>query len=448
VHNSTIYLKDYELGGENTKIFGSLEYFFGSGNGYLAYMANFDDLNVNFSDKKVATLKEKLLWLNNFTKNIFADVSIKNLSYGEAKKISNFRSKINYSPGYINFYDIERADFDILDKLSGNFSLDIRGKSPIIEINFNIEEIRINQDLIGCVIDIEKYKNLLLKEPINQENQMRYWVNGLFSIPKFDEINGNVNIGIGKVLINSAILENIELISSMENGVFSVQNFKFNGLGGATELRGILDLKATKVINLVLTDTIYNLEEIFKLFTAKDSGIKSFKGTVGLGGIIRGAGYDRNIFDNSLNMQFKFVGKNLFIQQIGLDDLRDKLARIYEDRELLTINVRETLLNSSGTLFNDFSGIFTMGNAVSNLSMDARGDKTSTKLALKIDNSTKDTNIEALNTSAILNRVGNAEFPLYLTVKFTENFANKANLDINTEQIDAYLGEIKKLLTK
>ncbi|MDR2777990.1 MAG: AsmA-like C-terminal region-containing protein [Rickettsiales bacterium] len=446
VHNNTIYLKDYELNGKNSKISGSLEYFFGSGNGYLAYTANFDSLTVDFTSDKANTLKEKLLWLNNFTKNIFADVNIGTLRYGENRKISNFSSKINYSPGYINFYDIKQVDFDFMEKLSGNLSLDIRGRNPLMKINFEIDGIKINQDLISCVVDIEKYKNLLLKEPINQENQMKYWVNRLFLIPKFDEINGNISVNIKKALINGAILDNVAFAGSIENGAFSIQNFKFNGLGGTTELRGILDLKATRVVNLVLTDTVYNLEEIFKFFTGENSGIKSFKGAIGLGGIIRGAGYDRNIFDSSLNMQFKFIGKNLFIQQIGLDDLRDKLARTYEDKKLLDMNVREILLGSSGTIFSDFNGIFTMANAISNLSVDAKGDRTSTKLVLKVDNSTRYTNIEALSTSAILNRVGSTELPLYLTVKFTENFANKANLNINTEQIDSYLEKIKNLI--
>ncbi|MDR2077730.1 MAG: AsmA-like C-terminal region-containing protein, partial [Rickettsiales bacterium] len=432
VYNNTVYLKDYELNGENTKISGSLEYFFGSGNGYLAYIANFDSLDVNFSSEEAGTLKEKLLWLNNFTKNIFVDISIKSLKYGENKEISNFRSKINYSPGYIDFYDIVHTDLNNVSKLSGSFSLNIQGKSPVIDANFKIEEIKINHDLVGSIVNIEKYKNLLLKEPINQENQMKYWVNRLFSIPKFDEIDGNINIRVDKILVNSAVLENMEFVASIENGVFSIKNFKFNGLGGATELRGIVDLKATKVINIILTDTVYNIEDIFKLLTSENSEIKSFKGTIGLGGIIRGAGYDRNIFDNSLNMQFKFIGKNLFIQQIGLGDLRDKLSRIYEDKQLLDMNAREILLGSTGTTFNDFNGIFTIDNAVSNLSVDAKGDGISSKLALKIDSSTKNIAIDALNTSVILNKVGNDELPLYLTVKFTENFANKASLSINT----------------
>ncbi|MDR2777670.1 MAG: hypothetical protein LBB24_02800, partial [Rickettsiales bacterium] len=217
-------------------------------------------------------------------------------------------------------------------------------------------------------------------------------------------------------------------------------------LGGTTELLGIVDLRGSRLVNLVLTDTIYNIEDIIRLFMENDgSGGADFKGTLGIGGLLKGAGPAEAVFGSSLNMQFKFVGKSLFVKKIGFDDLRKKLSRVYMDKSLLKMNVSEVLFNNSGTIFNDFDGLFTISGGICDLVINAKGDGTSTKMVLKIDNRNKDTNIDALSTSIIINRVGKIDVPLYLAIKFTENFAQKAQLEINTEQIDNYLKEVGRL---
>ncbi|GHU27224.1 hypothetical protein FACS1894152_3530 [Bacilli bacterium] len=445
IYNGIIYLSNYEINGENRKINGFLEYSFGGTDNYIAYTANLDSLDMGSSGKETATMKEKFLWLNNFTKNVFMDLSVKTLKYGAIGDITDLRTKINFSPGYINFYDIKNANLDFIKELSGSISFDARGKSPAIDINIKINNVEMKLNTINYVVDIEKYKNLILKEPINAEIQSKYWINKLFSIPKFDEVNGKIDINIANLLINSAPLKDVILASTVQNGTFSIQSFKFNGLGGSTELHGILDLKGNKSINMILTDTIYSIEEVFKLFVNMNNSDPNFKGTIGIGGIIKGAGGNENIFDTSLNMQFKFIGKNLFIKKLGLDDLRNKLSMVYKDKTLLDMNVREVLFNETGTTFSDFNGSFIINNSISNLAADARGIGISTKLAFKINNATANTTIDALNTSAILNRVGKVDVPLYLIIKFNENFAKAANLDINTDQIDQYLAEIKKI---
>jgi hypothetical protein len=447
VHSSTVYLTDCEAGDEKTKITGLVEYSLGEDSGYLAYRANIDDLTLNTrSNEDVMTIKEKFLWLNNFTKNVFAELHIGKLTYSEKWNATNIRTRVNYSPGYINLYNIENVNFGTMEKASGRILLDIRGKSPVVGIDLRVDRVKMRGNLVNQVFDVEKYKNLILKEPINQENQSKYWVNRLFSIPKFDEINGRINIIIGNILVNSAQLSDLSFSSTMDNGVFAIRNFKFSGLGGMTELRGILDLKGSKVINLVLTETTYNIEEIIRLFT--ESNIDEnpdLKGTIGIGGLLKGGGPSESVFDASLDMQFKFVGKSLFIKRIGLDDLRRKLSRVHMDRSLLKMNVQKVLLENSGTTFSDFNGLFTIKGGICDLTADAKGEGTSTKLVLRIDNRNKDTTIDALNTSVIMNRIGKIDVPLYLVVKFTENFAHRAQLEINTEQIDKYLEEIRRI---
>ncbi|MDR1494561.1 MAG: AsmA family protein [Rickettsiales bacterium] len=447
IYNGTVYITDYELGDKNVKIGGSVEYSVGGSDSYLAYVADLDEFSLNVGDSKVTTMKEKFLWLNNFTKNIFAELHIKKLKYNEKLSITDIVTRVNYSPGFINLYNIENMNFGFAEGVSGRILLDIRGKSPTVGIDLRIGKINLAGDLINYVFDIEKYKNIILKEPINVENRSKYWINRLFSIPAFDEIGGKINIIVGNIKVNGAQLSALSVSASLDEGVFALNNFKFSGLGGTTELRGLVDLKSSKVVNLVLTETTYNIEEIAKLFmndaASADLG-SNFKGTLGLGGLLKGAGPSEVVFDAALDMQFKFVGKALFIKNIGLDDLRKRLSKVYLDRSLLNMNIREILFNGSGTVFNDFSGLFTVRGGISNLTMDAKGEGTSTRLMLKVDNRS-DTKIDAINTSVIMNRVGKKDIPLYLIIKFTENFAQKAQLEINTEQIDKYLDEIRKL---
>ncbi|MDR3079303.1 MAG: hypothetical protein LBU15_04700 [Rickettsiales bacterium] len=449
VYNGTVYLTDYEVSGGNTKISGSVEYSIAGDSSYLAYIANLEEFSLNVGASKVLTMKENLLWLNNFTKNVFAELHIRKLKYNEKLSITDVVTKINYSPGFMHLYNIENMNFDFAEAVSGRILLDIRGKNPVLGLDLRIKKIKVAGNLMGYVFDVEKYRNLILKEPVNPGNQSKYWVNKLFTIPKFDEIGGRINIIVGSILVNDAQLSDLSLSTSLEEGVFAIRNFKFNGLGGTTELRGLLDLKGSKVVNLVLTETTYSIEEIVKLLSGnsgENGSEPSFKGTLGLGGLLKGGGPSETIFDASLDMQFKFVGRNLFIKSIGLDDLRKKLSMVYQDSSLLNMKSREIILNGSGTTFGEFSGLFTIKGGITDLAMDAMGEGISTKLALKIDNRDNDTRIDALNTSIILNRVGKMDIPLYLIVKFTENFTQKAQLEINTEQIDKYLSEIKRLL--
>jgi hypothetical protein len=447
VHDDTIYLADYEAGDDRTKITGSVEYSFGGSDIYLAYTANIDEINLAVGEKKnVLTMKEKFLWLNNFANNIFAELHIEKLSYGDKFDATNIRTRVNYSPGYINLYNIENIDFNTIRGISGRILLNIAGRNPIVGIDLRINSLESRGDLISQVFDVEKYRNLILKTPSNPDNQSKYWINKLFSIPKFDEIDGKINIVVENILINNAQLNNLFFSSTIEDGVFAIKNFKFYGLGGTTELRGIVDLRDTKSLNLVLTETTYNIEEIIGLFTEGDEGSDwDLRGTLGVGGLLKGTGPSEVVFDASLDMQFKFLGKSLFIKKLGLDDLRKKLSRVYVDKTLLGLNPREIIFNDSGTLFNNFNGLFTIRNGVCDLVTDAWGNGISTKFVLRIDNKSENTTIDAINTSAVLNKVGANSVPLYIIVKFTENFAQKAQLEINTEQIDRYLREIKKL---
>lgn len=441
IYNNIIYLIDYIVGNDNNKINGSFEYSFGDKN-YIACSAEINNIEIKTKKKKTKTLKEQLLWLNNFTKNVFLDLSINNLNYNDIENIA-FKSKVNYLPGCLNLYDIKDISFEKVNKVSGSILFDIRKNNPFIKIDLSIDNIEKEINLINYVFDIEKYKNILLREAINEKNQANYWVNKLFSIPLFDQINGKVDLNIKQFNLNKLPLNDIKCDLDINGGILNIKDIRFNGLGGSTILKGNVDLKTTKSLNLTLTDTIYRVSDVVKMFINSDK-IGSLDGTIGIGGIIKGVGFNSGVFNSSLSMESKFVGKDLFIKKIGFDDLRNKLLKIYTDIEILkNLDVKKTLMNDTGTKFNNFNGIFKMNSGISNFSADAKGNGISTKIELKVDNTSNSTTIKMINTSLIMTRAGNSSIPLYLTVNFNEDFANKANLTINTDQIDEYIKQIR-----
>lgn len=445
IYNDTVYLYDYKIDNEKGIIEGSLEYSFNEKNVYLASKINLKNLEIKKDKKKYKTLKENLLWLNNFKNNIFLNLTIENLKYNNISNIY-LDLKVNYFSGYINFYDIKKIEFEKYKNIKGNFFMDIREKLPKINLNLSIEKIDLDLDLINLVFDIERYKKILLNTEINVGNQKKYWINRLFLIPAWNEIDGNINLEIQDLNLNNVPFNNINFNSKIENGLVNIENMNFVGLGGSTELRGKVDLKTTKNIHLILTDTIYNIKDIFKLFSKKENEHDILiNGTIGVGGIFKASGFNSSIFASSINTQIKFIGQNLYIKKLGLTDLKNKLIKIYQDPDLLnTLKADDVILNNSGTTFSEFNGVLTISNGINNLTVDAKADNISNKLISKIDNSSENTMINIVNTSVIMNKVGDSIVPLYTVISFKEDFANKANLIINTSQIDDYIEKIRE----
>ena len=449
IHNNILYLFDYNVKNSEQKIIsGSLEYSLDRSKNYIACTIDIDKLAVNLENQKNRTLKEELLWLNNFTKNIFIDLVVKNLTYNDIQNI-NVKAKLNFSPGYLNLYEISDINFENIRNIKGKITLDIRNKSSLIYADLSISNIKKDINLVNYVFDIEKYKNLLLRSKIDQDNRTNYWVNKLFSFPMFDGINGNISLKIQDFIINKLPINNIEANANIENGVIDIKNMKFDGLGGTTNIKANIDIKNIRKLSLTLSETLYSISDLAKLFIGKNELIGDLTGSIGLAGIISGVGFNSEIFNSSLNMQFKFIGNNFFIKKIGLDDLRKKLSLIYTDKNLRdNFNTREIIINGTGTTFNNFSGDFVMASGISKLSAKANGEGISSNLDLKVDSSTNSTTINMLNTSAIMIKAGQDNFPLYINVNFTEDFANKANLIINTNQVDEYVSQVKKLTSK
>ena len=447
INDAIIYCYDYILKNDKNEIItnGNMEYSLKNNNNYIALTSNFNDLIINHEKKQVSTLKEKFLWLNNISSNVFVDLKINNLIYNE-KKIQ-FNSKIHYYPGFIHLYDIQNITTNNFKNITGDILLGLGKKEPILNVNLSIEEINYKGDLINYVFNIEKYKNILLETEINKELENKYWIKKLFLIPTLEEINGQIDIKTNNILINNSHITDFNFISSIQNGILNLDNFKFNGFGGFTELKGSVDLKKSRNINLILTDTIYDIEEIFKLFSEKNND--SIKGTIGIGGLFRANGFNESVLLSSMNFSFKFISNNLYIKKLGLEELKRKLDLIYSDDVILNnFEANKIILNDSGTTFKNVEGNLSLTSGVNNLIIDSSTDSITNKLIFKIDNSGKTLIIDAINTSIITTKVGDTILPLYTMITFKEDFSNKAKLKINTEQIDEYIKKVKETKNK
>ena len=270
IYNNIIYLMDFKLNNEKNEhiIDGDIEYSFRKNDKFLATNINLDKVDFNLKPKEVKTLKEKLLWLNTLTTNadVFLNLSINNLKFNNIENIS-LKLQSNYHSGYLNIYNLEYLNADKIKNLRGKALIDIKTNTPRIFLNILIDDFTHNLNLINYIFDIEKYKQLLTRKEVNNEIQKQYWINKLFLIPTWEEINGKINLQVQNLHINNVLLSNLNIDSDIQNGVVNLNNLSFTGLGGNTELRGKLDLKMAKSMNLVLTETTYDIESIVNLFT-------------------------------------------------------------------------------------------------------------------------------------------------------------------------------------
>ena len=443
ISDGILYFYNYNLKNEKNETIslGNFEYSLNNNNNYMAFSAHIKHLDIKTNPKKVNTLKEKFLWLNNITNNVFADITIDDLNYNNHK--IKFDAKIHYFPTFFHLYDIKNITVDNVENITGQFLITLGKKEPIANFTLFIDKIIYEDNLIDNIFDIEKYKNTILETEIDKKLQSKYWVNRLFSLPSFEELNGNLQLKINSLFINNSEIKNLIFKSNISDGVLNIENFKFDGLGGSTEIKGNIDMKKSKNVNLILTDTTYNIEDIFKLFSKKEYDF--MKGILGIGGTLKAKGFNPSVFLSSMNFNFKFISNNLFIKKLGLEKLKNDLTNLYRDDSLLAnFQAGNVLLDNSGTTFNNVNGSAILASNINNFIVDAQAAGLSNKFVLKIDNSTNNTIIDMVNTSIVMNKVGDKNLPLYSLITFKEDFANKAKLVVDTSQIDNYVSKIRK----
>ena len=445
------------------------EYNPSSTNGYFAMDLKMDNIGyeefiTKFNVKKNKTeelpnnnnlilVKEKVLLLNNLVNNLYLKFSFNNIKY---KNYDNMRingfAKIN--KGYINL-ELENANLFNIKNLKGNVIYDLNTDiTSQMFVDLSIDNINLNLYLLPYMIDIDKYTKIFIKTEDTNEDAIkiknnRFWVDKLFNnVPLFNEIYGKINILIKNGTINDIKFNNFDFKTTVEDGTFYINNLLFDGFGGNTNISGHFVLKKEKAFNLFFKKTIYNLEDMQKLFFKDNSYIK---GKIGFGGFFKANGENKYTFTENIDIHLEFLTSMLYVKNLGLRDLQSKLSMVYKDKNLISqINPKDILIKTnSGTIFNQIKGNLFLQNKITNLSFVADGDGISGKTFLIVNN--KDDNnsiIDFLNTFIFYIDINTKKIPLYTYISFKEDLQNKALLDVNTKQIDAYLSEVEKAYEK
>jgi hypothetical protein len=445
VYDNIIYIKDFSIKNEFQNLRGDIEFpIFGDKN-YFAGRLWIDNVDVKMAENgDASTMKEKLIWLGGIKNNVFLSLKIDNLSVGNVSG-ATFDGDARYGYNLLDFYNIRELNFKNLKKLAGKFAVGIRLSKPFIEASLGAESANVEIDLLDYIININKYKNLILDE--NLEESPNFWINRFFNLPNWKDISGKIDFSMNKLTINSKELANISLASDVDDGVFNIKNLSFFGLGGKTEISGKADLREIKSIELRLTDTIYNIKDVLQMALNSDADVVN--GAVGMSFIFRAQGYNKNVFLSSMALESKFTGQNLYIKALGLSDLRNRLNSSFENSDILNgLAAEDVILNNSGTTFKTFSGNLLILKNIIALNSEAFGDGYSNKLAIKIDNSKNKTVFNFNNISSLVVKVGKEAVPLYLGINFLENLNGRANMTIDAAQINQYIDLLKEEFKK
>lgn len=386
-------------------------------------------------------VKEKMLFLNNLNNNLYVNLEILDLNYNNFKNMY-LNTYIKIDNGYLNINFNNSNLFNILN-LNGVVNLNLQNKAKsVVDINLYASDILINANLIPHIININKYVEMLNKTN-NSNKNTQYWVDLLFKLPIFNEVFGTIKLNIGKGKLNDIPFNSLNIVSSLEDGLFNIQNLSLVGFGGNTNISGILDLKERKELNILFKKTIYNLEDIQRIILRNDDSY--VKGIIGLGGYIKSVGTNPDEFNMFMDSYFEFLGNTCYIKALGIRDLQYLLTDIYRDKETLkTINPKEVLISkNSGTIFKNIKGFFFLQKKIMNLSIDAKNVNVNNKFLLTINNSDKNMLINLLNSSAFYVGINETFIPLYTYISFKEDLKNKAILDVNVDQVNEYLNQIR-----
>jgi hypothetical protein len=444
IHDGIVYLKDFFIDNNAQHLKGDVEFSIGGNRKYFASNLHVDRVNVRIEDKQYKTMKEMFLPLSNIGNNTFLNLIIDNLTFNDFTNIY-FDGGLNYRNNLLNFYDIRNISSDEVKNVRGKFEIGIKSSKPSIKMSLKAESIALNIDLLDYIVNVNKYKNLILDG--KTEESPKYWINKLFLLPNWIDTYGKIEFKINELEINSKKITDFNFISDIDNGSFNLREFFFVGLGGKTELRGKVDLRDMKNVELFLSDTSYNLREVIQLMTRTD--MDAIDGIIGINFILKAQGYNRNIFLSSMSLESKFVGRNLYVRKLGLAELEDRLRSLLTDNNIpKNIEPSEIILNNSGTLFDEFSGSLMIAKNILNLNIEAMGKGYSNKLIAKIDNGQSKSIFNFNSISSIVLKVRNDIVPLYMAINFLEDLNGRANMIVDTERVDEYLNLLRKEVEK
>lgn len=447
IYNNIIYLYGLKLNNNEQVISGNAEISMLNNKKYFAFDLNINKLEYKSPEQAIQynTIKEELLKLNNIKHNIFARLQIDNLKFNNVENIQ-LKTFANYRTGYISLYNIENINIgDKIKDLSGNITVNITQTKPIINIDLSVKNSEVHNDLLKYVINVNKYKGIILDDLALKQESKTYWVNKLFELPSFVDIYGDIKIKLNNFNLNTKTITDLNFDSKIENGVIKINNFTFNGLGGKTEIKGFVGLADNKAVNLGLNETIYNLEDVLYILTNSDK--QFLTGVIGISGAFTAKGHEKSVFLSSMSIKSNFIAKNLSINGIGLKQLQKTLNSYVKDKnaDVGKLVLKDKIFNNkSNTNYENVNGKFFINKNLVSLFAEGESKNYSSNISLKIDNNKNDPIIDMNNVNSLIVNIGNKRQPLYYSTSFNEDFNNKATLNMDLKQLEEFVNIIKK----
>lgn len=417
--NNVMFFNNIEFSTQNIKTTNTAEVGFDKGISYIAINSNIDNIDINDILKyeelnneinNSNLLKNRILFLNDFSIRSLLKFNIKNIKY---KNIigHNYSFIIKTSQGILN---IRKINLD--NKITGSIDLNITHSNPMLNIILNI--------------DNHKFKKEILFNDF------------LFAIPTFEDINGTISINGKNSEFKKSSLNNFTFSSTLKNGIFNFDNFNIDGFGGKCKITGFLDLKFNRKLNVIFNACTADLDEILYLFTKNNV----ISGLIGFSSVLYSQGNTLNSFLQNYIFKTQLIGNGILINKFGLYDLNSILLKMNINPELAkTIKTNEILFNKNNkTIFNSLSGNLQYINKNGQLDIDISRPLINGKFSGKFDFSNK--GLE-LNSSIIfimlagnLNNAINLTIPIYIAGNSIDGF----KCITNYKQINDYINAIKQ----
>lgn len=418
--NDTIFFNNVNFNTQNLKTNNAIEIGLDNGISYVAINSNIENVDVDkiidniFKEEKNTgnLLKNRLLFLNDFSLHSFLKFNIRNIKYNNIMD-HNYSFIITTSQGVFNIRDI-----NLNNEISGNIDVNIKQFNPTINISLNINN--------------HNFQNGILFNKL------------LFAIPTFEDINGSVLINGKNSTFKNSKLNNFTISSTLKNGIFNFDDFNIDGFGGKCKITGFLDLNFNRKLNVVFNACTSSLEETLYLFTKSNN----IGGLIGFSSVLYSQGNTLNSFMQNYIFKMQLIGNGIIANGFGLYNLNSDLLKLNVNPKFVnTINPNSILFDKDKkTVFDSLSGNIQYYNEKGQIDIDLSRPLINGKMSGTFEFNETNFKLDALLNFIML--VGNLNTrPISLTVPTSINGDSVSGFKnaTNYKQINEYLNTIRAI---
>lgn len=416
-----IFLNNVKFNTNSFETINTVEIALNNGISYIAVNSNINNIILdNLINKKTkeniiqydgGSLKNKMLFLNEFSLNSFLKFNIVNLKYKDLLR-HNYSFIVQTSQGILNINNI-----NLNNEIIGNINFDIRQLTPIFNMNLNIE-------------------NHVFKDGASF-NKL------LFDIPTFNSFNGQLAINGKNSKYKESTLNEFFIMATLKNGVFTFDKFTVDGFGGKCNITGFLDLNLNRKINLVFNACTADLGETVYLFTNENS----ISGLVGFSSVLYSNGNTLNAFLNNYIVKTQIIGSGIEVRNLGLEELNASILKLNISPELAnSLDANAILMNNRyKTIFNNLSGNIQYIGGRGQIDLDVSRPLINGKITGKFEFLKDDKYLNAYANFIMLVGTLNNTVNLTLPISINGNVKSGLKASVNYQQIDDYINTIKQV---